>query len=92
MDNRVITRKMFLKWLDTVDGVNYMQTTDGTVVLLIAGWDGGDVGEDGLYDFDNVIFNNPKSVDEWYAELAKEEGFELPSVSFEDYCKRKSDK
>lgn len=95
MENKVISAKMFLKWLDTYGtGVSYMSTTDGTIFLDIAGWDGGDVGNDGLCDFENVNFSNPKSVDEWYAEIAEEyEGIDsLPEVSFEDFCKSKSEK
>ena len=94
-----ITREIFLEWLDNYTTVvAYHTSIDKTTTFLdILGGDAGDVTKTGLKDDRSVEFAKPETVDKWYKDVVEccneyEKGahFDLPKVSFTDFCKSKS--
>lgn len=84
-----VTRKDFMEWINNyTDWIGFHESTSGkTVFMDMAGFDGGDVYEDGLES--GAKFANPDSVDKEIREACKHFGESYPTKSFKDFCKEK---
>ena len=82
-------KKLFLSWLDNYAFYVSYHSNERTTFLDVFGYDGGDVTNNGLEDFQFVRFDEPASVDKWYEECVMNDfkDAKKPSVSFVEFCK-----
>ena len=78
-------RNKFIRYVNThVPFLEVLKTADGIYFLGVCGYDGGDIGDEGLEDYD-ATFDNPESIDSLIADWAKAFKEEIPKVSFKDF-------